>query len=422
MPFLVLGLSHRTAPLELREKLAVSGEKLSELLKGLVSSDDVQEALAISTCNRVETYLFAKHVERGAGWAKTLFVRLSSLSEEALTPHLYLKSEEKAIAHLFRVTAGLDSMVLGEPQIGGQVKEAYKIAVESKTTGSFLNRLVHRSLRVAKRVRNETAIGQYPVSVSYAAVILATKIFESLDEKTVLVLGAGEMGSLACRHLQERGVKKIIMVNRSLENAEALVGQFEGEARPLSLLDSSLEESDILISSLATETVFLKPDQVRKAMSRRKGRSMFLIDLGVPRNIDPEVNQIENVYLYDLDALQGIVLANQKEREKEARKAEGIIAEEVLLFQKSLQERSVAPTIEELKRKLEFIRHKETERYFSKHPHLTAGEREELNACTSAIVNKILHEPIVTMKAEEMEEERPYYIEILKKLFHLEGG
>lgn len=422
MPYLVVGLSHKTAPLELREKLAVSGEKYSELLRRLVSSDDVKEAIVISTCNRVEIYLYAKHPGRGNQWVRSLLSELGSFSEGELEKHLYDKDDEKAVAHLFRVTAGLDSMVLGEPQIGGQVKEAYKIAVENKTTGSFLNKLIHRSLRVAKRIRSETAIGQYPVSVSYAAVILATKIFEDLSEKTVLILGAGEMGKLTCRHLQERGIRKILVLNRRLENAELLAQEFDGEARPLSHLASSLEESDIVISSLATEGIFLQSDPIREAISRRKGRSMFLIDLGVPRNIAPEANRIENVYLYDMDALQGIILANQKEREREARKAEEIIAEEVQAFQKSLREMSVAPTIEELKGKFELIRQKEMDRYFSRHHGLSPEQCEDLNACTSAILNKILHEPIVTMKAEEMEEERPHYIEILRKLFHLQGG
>ncbi|MBI2980840.1 MAG: glutamyl-tRNA reductase [Deltaproteobacteria bacterium] len=422
MPYFVVGLSHKTAPLPLREKLAVSGERLSQLLKDLISSDDLKESLVLSTCNRVELYLFAKHLERGTQWAKRLLARLGEMPEEGLERHIYRKEDEKAMAHIFRVTAGLDSMVLGEPQIAGQMKEAYRLAVENKTTGGLLNRLVHRSLRAAKRIRNETAIGQYPVSVSYAAVTLATKIFEDLGEKTVMVLGAGEMASLACRHLQERGVKKIIVANRSLENAEALASQFAGEGRPLTLLEPSLEEADIVISSLGTDGIFIRKDQIQKAKSLRKGRSMFLIDLGVPRNIDPDVNEIENVYLYDMDALQGIVLANQKMREKEARKAEGIVMEEVAAFQKSLQELSVAPTIEELTKKFELIRHLELERYFSRHGDLSLEEREELTGCTTAIVNKILHEPIVAMKAEETFEERPFYIEILKKLFHLEGG
>ena len=421
MHYVLVGLSHKTAPIEIREKLAISSERMPAALARLVDAEDVQEAMLVSTCNRVEAYLVAKHLERGSAHARVRLAELGNLPETALAPCLYAKAEGEAVAHLFRVAASLDSMVVGEPQIGGQVKEAYTQAVARGTTGAYLNRLVHRSLHVAKKIRSETAIGRLPVSISYAAVQLAARIFGQLSEKTVLVIGAGEMSELACRHLRERKVARILIANRTPEKAEQLAREFEGEAVPLDPLAPHLARADIVLSSVDSGGALVRREAVEEAMGRRKGRAMFLVDLGVPRNIEPEANRIENVYLYDIDDLKGIVEANRKEREQEARRAETIIASEVARFLAGLREMEVAPTIQELSKKFDSIRRKELERIFSKNGALTAEQRQMVETATSAIVNKILHEPIILMKTEAARDGPLKYSEILKKLFRLEA-
>ncbi len=422
MHYILAGVSHKTAPVEIRERLAVPESKIKGVLTGLLEKEEVQEVLLLSTCNRVEACLVVKHVERGLDIAKDFLSSHSGIPREEIGKYLYIKEEGEAIAHLFRVAASLDSMVVGEPQIGGQVKEAYTHSVANGATGIYLNKLVHRTLRVSKRVRTETAIGRYPVSVSYAAVTLATKIFGNLLKKRVLVIGAGEMSELACWHLKEQGVGRILVANRTQEKAEALAREFEGDAVPFASIGEVLEGVDIVISSVEMDHPLITSSTVREIIGRRRGLSMFFIDLGVPRNIDPTVNQVENVYLYDIDDLRGLVTSNQQEREREAVKAEGIIREEVLRFQRSLREIRFTPTIQGLSRKFEGIREREMERFFTRYPQVSEKERGDLEAATHAIVNKILHDPILLMKTEEAKDGGPKYSEILKKLFKLEGS
>lgn len=419
MPYVLVGLSHKTAPVEIREKLAIPPPKIPETLEGLIRLEEIQEAMLVSTCNRVEAYLVARHLERGSAIARRLLSELGKIPESQLASCLYAKGDRDAVAHLFRVVASLDSMVVGEPQISGQVKEAYTQAVAQGTTGTYLNRLVHRSLRVSKRIRSETAIGHLPVSISFAAVLLASRIFDRLREKTVLVLGAGEMAVLACRHLWERQVTGILIANRTFAKAQALAREFDGEAVPLAPLEPQLARADIILSSLEAKEPLISRPMVEEAMARRRGRAMFFVDLGVPRTVASEVNRIENVYLYDIDDLNGVVEANKREREKEAHRAEGIVAEEVESFFRNIREMEVTPTILELSKKFDGIRRRELERFFARHPGISTGERKALEAMTGGIVNKILHEPIILMKTEEAHNGGPKYSEILKKLFNL---
>ncbi len=419
--FIIVGLSHRTTPVEVREKLAIPENQIAEILSQLVKENEIEEALLLSTCNRVEVCMVSANPETATRVIRKMLAERSGLSETQLNSHLYVKKEQKAVGHFFRVTAGLDSMVLGEPQIGGQIKEAYQRAVLHQTTGAYLNKLVHRALNVNKKIRTETDIGKYPVSVSYAAVLLVEKIFGDLEKKQVLLIGAGEMGALAAKHLKERHVEKIWISNRTGEKAEAVADEIGAEFLPFSQMIDRLVDMDIVITSTGSETYVVKADDVREAMKKRKNQSMFFIDIAVPRNIEPEVNQIENVYLYDIDHLKGLVENNLQEREKEARKAEDLVEEEVQSFLDYLSAIKVAPTIQQLSQKLESIRNTEVEKYYARGLAASGSEKEMLEACTRAIVNKILHEPIILMKTEEVKEGGTKYSEILKKLFRLEG-
>jgi glutamyl-tRNA reductase len=418
MNFVVVGLSHKTASLSVREQLAVPAEKIPEILARFLSNEEIQEAMLISTCNRVEAYLVTKHLQSGGEIARTIFSEMVKGTD--LSSCLYVRNSEEAIAHLFRVTAGLDSLVIGEPQISGQVKEAYAASVAAGATGSYLNKLVHKALQGSKKVRTETGIGRHPVSISYAAVLLSEKIFGDLSQTKVLILGAGEMASLAAKHLIERKVEEIWVSNRTDSRAEELGKQLGATSVPWSDVLSRLDQADILIASTSASDYILKESDIREAMRRRKNRPMFLVDIAVPRNIDPAVNQIENVYLYDVDHLKGLVESNLKEREKEAKRAEGMIAQEVQLFLDYLSERELSPTIRELSKKFDFIRSRELAKYLSRLSKLSPEEKEAVEACTRAIVNKILHEPIILMKTEEAKEGGPKYSEILRKLFKLE--
>lgn len=417
MGFVVIGLSHKTAPLELREKLAAEGEKGARLLKALVEAQGVTEGMLISTCNRVEAYLVAREVSEAAAGVRSVLGRESSAGAAELEKSLYVKNSGEAVAHVFRVAASLDSMVVGETQISAQVKEAFARAVEAETVGSGLNKLIHRALHVSKRVRTETGIGQQPVSISYAAVLLAEKIFGDLSGTKVLLIGAGEMGALAARHLLERKAGEVRITNRTGEKAEALAKDLGASHVPYEGFAERLDEVDIVIASTSADGYVLAGKDVREAMRRRKNRPMFFIDISVPRKIDPAVHELENVYLYDVDHLQGIVDANRKEREKEAKRAEAIVAEETQSFLTYVQQMDLSPTIQQLSKKFEAIREGEIQKYLAKLP---ASEREAVEACTRAIVNKILHDPILLMKTEEVKEGAPKYSEILKKLFRLE--
>ena len=421
MGFVVIGLSHKTAPLELREKLAAEGEKGARLLKSVLEAEGISEGMLLSTCNRVEAYLVAKGAGEAAAGVKAALVRESFVNAADLEHRLYVKNSSDAVAHVFRVTSSLDSMVVGETQISGQVKDAFAWAVEAGAVGPHLSKLIHRAFHASKRVRSETGIGQQPVSISYAAVLLAEKIFGDLSGTKVLLIGAGEMGSLAARHLIERKVGEVRIINRTEEKAAALAQELGASHVPYERFAERLDEVDIVIASTAAEGYVLKESGVDEAMRRRKNRPMFFIDISVPRKIDPAVHRLENVYLYDVDHLQGIVETNRSAREKEAKKAEAIIAEETAGFLTYIQQMDLSPTIQQLSKKFESIRMGELQKYFPKADRFSASDRETLEACTKAIVNKILHDPILLMKTEEVKEGAPKYSEILRKLFRLES-
>ncbi len=422
MNFVIIGLSHKTAPVEVREKLAFSELEIPAFLTSLLKHEEVEEGMMISTCNRVEACLTSSVPAQAVEIAEKLILNSRGVVS---TPFFYRKSGNEAVRHFFRLTSGLDSMILGEPQIGSQVKEAYTQAIASHATGPYLNKLVHRALNVSKRIRTDTDIGRHPVSVSYAAVLLAEKIFGNFRDKKVLLVGAGEMGELAAKHLIEREARDVYIVNRTPQKAhevaQKLKADFEVHLKPWESLAELLPLMDVVIVSTGASDFVVSESWVRDAMKRRKNEPMFFIDIAVPRNIEPSVNQVENVYLYDIDHLQNIVQNNIKEREQEAKKAEAIIDEEVHGFLEYMKSMRVSPTIQKLSQKFDHIRRLELEKYKAKLSGLDAQGRDAIEACTKAIVNKILHDPIILMKTEEVAEDGPRYSEILKKLFRLES-
>ncbi len=395
---LLLGLNHRTAPVEVREKFALEKKDRHplELLKNEVPQ--ANEAYFLSTCNRVEFLLVTTAPEETLSRLKGLLSRETGLPREAFEPHLYLLRDLEAVRHIFRVASGLDSLVLGEPQILGQVKEAYREAVEHRTTGPILNRLLHRTFSVAKRVRTETGIGSYAVSVSYAAVELAKKIFGSLKGKVALLVGAGEMAELAAQHLLAAGVERMLVANRTLSRAIELAERFRGEAYGLEELSECLLRTDIVISSTGAPGYVITREMVKPLLRKRRLRPLFFIDIAVPRDVEPAVNELENVYVFDIDDLKQVVEENLDRRRREALRAERIIEEEVLKFERWLRELAVYPTIKALRARAEAIRQRELARTLPRLRDLSPEEREALELMTEAIVQKLLHAPIAYLK------------------------
>ncbi len=418
MRILVTGLNHKTAPVEVRERLAFDGPKLEEGLKELLRLKNVEEGLIISTCNRVELYTHVKEIESAIEEIKSFLSGFHSIPPESLEGSLYFHSERDAIRHVFRVASSLDSMVVGEPQILGQVKDAFEFALKRKATGVLLNKLLKKAISVAKRVRTETRIAENAVSISYAAVELAKKIFADLSEKTFMLLGAGEMAELAVRHLINNGVRDVTVANRTYERGVELAKEFCGRAIKFDDFKEELVNTDIIICSTGAPTYILYKEDMQKIMKERKNRSVFIIDISVPRNIDPEINDIDNVFLYDVDDLQGVVDANILERRKEAERAEAIVNEEVEKFLKWQSSLDAVPTIVALRNKAEEIKQTELERLFNRLPELDERQRNIIMTSVNAIVNRLIHPPTAALKEDH--EDRESLIAMIKTLYGLE--
>jgi len=419
MELIVIGLNHKTAPIEIRERLAFPGDRIEAALHQVKSLPLLKENMILSTCNRVEIYAAAREIENAILDLKHFLSRYHALSLKEFEKSLYSFVGEEAVRHIFRVASSLDSMVVGEPQILGQIKEAYNIAVESKTSGLILHRLLHRAFHVAKRVRTETKIGDRAVSVSFVAVELAKKIFETLEKRTVLLIGAGEMCELAARYLVSGGVEKVLVTNRTYERAAALAQEFKGEAIPFDEIGQGLKKADIVISATDSPQYLIHHDQVTKVIKDRKNRPIFFIDIADPRDIEPKVGDIENVYLYNIDDLQKVADENIKDREKEAQKAESIVQDEVVKFVNWYHSLEVTPTIVALRKRFEEIRNKELEKTLSLHPNFSDKEKQSLGALTSAIINKILHDPLTLLKQTDEEATADLYLDALRNLFRL---
>ena len=421
MNIIALGLNHRTAPVELRERLAVTETRLPEALARLKRWPGIDEGVILSTCNRVELYAVAKDTEYGLESLREYMVTIDSgVNPEQIEPHLYRFEGAEAIRHLFRVTASLDSMVVGEPQILGQVKDAFEAGLAQKSTGVVLNKVVKKAISVGKRVRTETKIAENAVSVSYAAVELAKKIFQNLAEKTVLLVGAGEMGKLAARHLISAGVSHVMITNRNYDRALDVAKRFNALPVPFNEFHHEMAGADIVICATAADSFVISPDDVQRALHSRKNRPMFLIDISDPRNIDPAVGALDNAYLYNVDDLQGHVVTNMDQRLREALKAEEIVRSEVPSVVTWLKSLEVVPTIVALRRKADEIQRGEIERILAKLGGLSPRQRELVEELAAAITNKLLHSPLITLKAEADSPNGSFFAEAAQRLFDLE--
>lgn len=419
MHIVIIGLSHKTAPVEIREKLAFAPTAMERPLRQMLELPTITEGLIVSTCNRVELCAVTKEPDAAIAELRRFLAEYHEVSPEEINENLFDYQGEEAIRHLFRVSSSLDSMVLGEPQILGQIKTAYGYAAEFKTAGLILNRFLHKAFSVAKRVRTETAIASNAVSVSFAAVELARKIFDRIDNKGVMIIGAGEMCELAARHFVANGISKVLVTNRTFERAEKLAAEFNGKAVPFDSFVDHLAEVDIIMTSTGAPNFILGKRQMEEVLKRRKNRPMFLIDIAVPRDIDPKVNDISNTYLYDVDDLQGVVQANLKERQKEAGKAEAIVEQEIGQFHLWLGNLEVKPTVIALRRKLDEIRQQELEKTFGNLKDLTGKQRKSIEAMAGAIINKILHKPTAILKNSQNDMSGEDYVDAIRTLFDL---
>jgi glutamyl-tRNA reductase len=419
MHIVIIGLSHKTAPVEIREKLAFAPTAMERPLRQMLELSTITEGLIVSTCNRVELCAVTKEPDAAIAELRRFLAEYHEVSAEEINENLFDYQGEEAIRHLFRVSSSLDSMVLGEPQILGQIKTAYGYAAEFKTAGLILNRFLHKAFSVAKRVRTETAIASNAVSVSFAAVELARKIFDRLDNKGVMIIGAGEMCELAARHFVNNGISKVLVTNRTFERAEKLAEEFDGKAVPFDSFVDHLAEVDIVMTSTGAPNFILGKRQMEEVLKRRKNRPMFLIDIAVPRDIDPKVNDISNTYLYDVDDLQGVVQANLKERQKEAGKAEAIVEQEIGQFHLWLGNLEVKPTVIALRHKLEEIRQQELEKTFGNLKDLSGKQRKSIEAMAGAIINKILHKPTAILKNSQKDMSGEDYVDAIRTLFDL---
>lgn len=420
MNIIVVGLSHKTASVDIREKAAFSPNSIERPLRELVNLDGIVEGIIVSTCNRVEIYATTRDIAGGIARIRRFMAEYHRLPYDLLEPHLYSYHGEEAIRHVFRVASSLDSMVVGEPQILGQIKTSYGYAAEYKSSGIILNRFLHKAFSVAKRVRTETRIASSAVSVSFAAVELARKIFGSLADKTVMLIGAGEMCELAARHFLTNGAKGILVTNRTLAKAQTLAEDFGGEAIPFDELFLHLHKADIVLTSTGAPHAIITPPDMEEVIKRRRMRPMFLIDIAVPRDIDPAVNEMDTVYLYNMDDLQQVVAANLEGRMQEADKAESIIAEEIIQFYKWVATLEVTPTIVALRSRFEELRRVEIERTLTNWKDAPPDAEKRLEALTTAFMNKLLHHPTSVLKKAGQGNRTDLYLDALHALFDLE--
>jgi glutamyl-tRNA reductase len=420
MKLLITGMSHRTAPVEIRERMAFREETLPAALADLKGRPGVAEAVILSTCNRVEITLATEDSVDPQAVTDSFLAAHKQLSPELFAAHMFRHEGRDAIHHLFRVAASLDSMVIGEPQILGQLKAAYAAAKSNGACYGWLDGLLTRAFSVAKRVRSETGIGQMAVSVSYAAVELARKIFGSLNNRKVMIVGAGKMSELAARHLRRSGATHVFVTNRTPERAVEMAKLFQGTPVEYTRFLTMLPEIDIVITSSGAPHYILHKEEMQRVISARRNKPMFLIDIAVPRNIEPSINDLDNVFLYDIDDLQEVVNANLRERMKEADHAEHLVADEVERMMTRLKVAEVTPTIVGLQEQLEQIRLGELEKVRRRLGPLTAQQEEALEALTRGIINKVAHGPISELRLHAGKPEGAHVVAAIRKAFHLQ--
>jgi len=418
LDIVLLGLNHKTAPIEIRECIAFSKEEAAVALKKFHELHSIKETVLLSTCNRVELLITTDNKTEAVNVAKSYIAEFKHISISKFENALYIYDGIEAVRHIFRVAASLDSMMVGEPQILGQIKDAYRIATLQKTSGVILNRLLHKTFSVAKRIRTETGIGDHAVSISYAAIEMGRKIFGTLEDKKVLLIGAGEMAEIAVEHLIQHRAGDIFVANRTFERGVELAKRFNGNPVRFEEISNVMQIVDIIISSTGSPELVIKKDQVKACMRGRKNRPLFFIDIAVPRDIDPEINKINNSYVYDIDDLKGVIDENIEDRNREALKAERIIDEAVISYRNWYENLDIVPTIVALRNKIEAIAQSEIKKTFN---HLSDDKNQAINKMTEAMINKILHDPTMFLKNNGCREDKSVYLDIIRKLFNLDG-
>lgn len=420
MHILVVSVNYRTAPVEFREKLTFQAAELERAMTTLQNQKSVLENVIVSTCNRTEIYAVVDQLHTGRYYIKKFLADWFQLEIEEVAPYLTIFEQDGAIDHLFRVTCGLDSMVVGETQILGQIKDSFLEAQQVKATGTIFNELFKQVITLAKRAHSETTIGESAMSVSYAAVELGKKIFGELTDCHVLILGAGKMGELALQNLYGSGARKVTVMNRTLSKAEIMAEKYMGHAKPLSELQCALLEADILISSTGASDYVITKEMMTKVEKMRSGRPLFMVDIAVPRDIDPAIDELEGSFLYDIDDLQGVVEANRAERLKEAEKIQFMIEEEIVLFKTWLSTLGVVPLISTLRDKALAIQSETMESLERKIPNLSDRERKVISKHTKSIINQLLKDPILVAKEIAAEEGADEKLALFAKIFDLE--
>jgi glutamyl-tRNA reductase len=419
MHLTLVGLSHKTAPIEIREKLTFPAHVQPQALDSLTSGDEIAEAVILSTCNRTEVYAVAA-TDAGTDAVIDFLCEFHDLDRHELARYLYVVEDHAVVKHLFRVVSSLDSMVVGEAQILHQVKEAYDLSCESGAAQRLFHKLFRQSFELGKRVRTETAIGESAVSISYAAVELAKKVFDTLEGRTILVVGAGKMSELTAKHLVSHGVASVLVANRTFERAQELATKFEGEAIPYEQLFERMRAADIVISSTSAPGYVIGKQDVAAVMKGRRS-PLFLIDIALPRDVDPAVNDLAGAFVYDIDDLNGVVQSNLDERMREARRAEVIIDEEIAVFEAWIESLSVAPTIAAIRSGAEAMRHDEVSKAVKRLGDLSEADLATIEMMSQAIVNKMLHVPTAVLKAAANDKDGYALVESARRLYCLDA-
>jgi glutamyl-tRNA reductase len=416
----LLGLNHKTASVDVRECIAFTAEETDRALEMLRANPVIAESVLLSTCNRIELLMAVDDVEAAVAVAKRFISEFKKVPLAQFETALYQYMGDEAVRHTFQVAASLDSMVVGEPQILGQMKAAYHQATLERTSGVILNKLFHRTFFVAKKVRSETGIGDHAVSISYAAIELGKKIFGELAGKRVMLIGAGEMAELAVEHLIRNRAGTITVANRTFERGVELARRFSGKAIKFEEIADTIADVDIVISSTGASGYVLTKEQVKRAMKSRRNRRLFFIDIAVPRDIDPEINRIGNAYVYDIDDLKGVVDDNVEDRQREAVKAQRIIDETVIAFRKWYDTLDVVPTIVSLRSKVAAMAQQELQKTLGTLGHLSETDKQAIERMTDALVNKILHEPTHFLKKNGCRGDKTVSLDLTRKLFNLD--
>ncbi|MGG1397779.1 glutamyl-tRNA reductase [Bacillus salipaludis] len=420
MHILVIGVNYKTAPVEIRERLTFNQSDLVDAMKKLNAKKSILENIILSTCNRTEIYAVVDQLHTGRYYIKEFLSEWFGLDQAEFSPYLFVYEEDGAVEHLFNVTCGLNSMVLGETQILGQVRTSFMLAQEENITGTVFNHLFKQAVTVAKRGHSETDIGANAVSVSYAAVELAKKIFGSLSGKHILIFGAGKMGELAAQNLHGNGVKKVTVINRTFEKAQELATRFGGEARGHEELQKALVEADILISSTGAKDFVITKPMMAKVEKARRGKPLFMVDIAVPRDLDPKIAELENVFLYDIDDLEGIVEANLQERKRAAEKIMLMIEKEIVEFKQWLGTLGVVPVISALREKALAIQAETMVSLERKLPNLSDRDLKVLNKHTKSIINQLLKDPILSAKELAARPDAEQAMALFKQIFNIE--